>query len=481
MKTSYKFNRSIAEWSFSKLAQATDLFEYGPTKGTIFLTPFGYHLWEQIQKYLNQSFASLKVNNVYFPSLIPLSLLEKEKQHIQGFAPELFIIDQIGNKKIKEPLALRPTSEVIFCFYFQKKIKSYRDLPLLLNQWVNVWRWEQNANPFLRNTEFLWQEGHTLHTNQEKAWTFCQKIRNEYQQFFETKLRLPVLIGQKSELEKFAGADTTWTLETLLPDGQFLQLATVHYLGQNFTKPFNIKFLNQENKWNLPYQTSWGISTRSIAAIVQSHRDHYGLVLPLLLAKQQVVILPIYRKNESQQNKMIDQYCQTINQQLTKLNLNVTQLDTKIKNFSLHCQETELKGVPVRLEIGFQEYQNQEITYVLRSDLKKQKIKLDQFINQFSTIIAQMHQDLFNRAQKRLNSQRKKVQTFEEYLSLTKNQIFEVYFCNQIECEKEIKRLTQTVSRLIWANVDQNGQKQYQKCFKCQQKTSWIAIFGRSY
>lgn len=462
--------------SFVELAQQTALFAYGPTKGTIFLTPNGYHLWSQMQKYLDQAFASVGVENVYFPSLIPLSLLKKEAKHVAGFAPELFLINKIGDKEIEEPLALRPTSEVLFCTYFQKVIKSYRHLPLLLNQWVNVWRWEQNANPFLRNTEFLWQEGHTLHVDQKDALAFCEKIKTIYKNFFEKHLFLPVFSGQKSEAEKFAGAETTWTLEVLLPDGQFLQVATVHYLGQNFTKAFKIRFLDRQNQINLPHQTSWGISTRAIAALVQSHRDRAGLVLPLSFAKIQVAILAIHPRNDQEKSVAIDRYRQVVAEQLRPLGVKIIQPDTKAKNFSLHYQEMELKGVPIRLEIGIQEFQTQTVTYVLRSDLKKQRTTLSEFKNNFSKIVEQMHNDLFSKAQMRMQGARKAVSTFGQYLPLTKDQAFEVYFCNLVECEAKIKALTQTVSRLIWPNVNQD-----QKCFHCQKPAPYIAIFGRSY
>ena len=469
---------NLLELSFSDFCQKSGLFEYGPTKGTIFLTPRGYHLWSRVQHYLDQRFANLGVDNVYFPSLIPLSLLKKEQQHVQGFAPELFIVNKVGGKTLKEPLALRPTSEVLFCNYFQKVVKSYRHLPLLLNQWVNVWRWEQNANPFLRNTEFLWQEGHTLHHDQKTAVAFCQQIRTVYKNFLEQHLSLPVFAGQKSELEKFAGAQTTWTFETLLPDGQFLQLATVHYLEKNFTKPFQIKFLDQSNKWNYAHQTSWGLSTRIIAAIVQVHRDQHGLVLPLALAKEQLAILPIYRKNDEKTNDEIDQYCQKIVNSLQKFHLKIVRPDFKEKNFSLHCKEMELKGVPIRLEIGYREASKNQVTYVLRSNLEKTTVDLNSFLESFSEIIASMNKDLFNKAQQKLVNRKKIVANFQDYLPLKKDQAFQVFFCNRVECEKTIKELTQTVSRFIWKDNDHSKQH---NCFKCHQKTSWIAIFGRSY
>lgn len=471
---------NLATLSFTAFAQKLDLFEYGPTKGTIFFTPKAYYFWEQIQQHLNQQFQQLGVENVYFPSLIPLPLLAKEQQHIQGFAPELFIINRIGGKIIKESLALRPTSEVLFCAYFEKKVNSYRDLPLLLNQWVNIWRWEQNPNPFLRNTEFLWQEGHTIHSDQESAWTFCQKIRQVYQTFFQKHLLLPVFSGQKSELEKFAGAETTWTLETILPDGQFLQVATVHYLGQNFTKPFKIRFLDRNNQHQIPHQTSWGVSTRSIAAIVQIHRDEQGIILPSFLAKKLVAIVPIYEKKTTNSKPAIAQYCQLIQEKLEQLHVKVVQADSQSKNLSLLFQEIELEGVPIRLEIGHREVKQQQVSFVLRSNLKKQQVSLNHFLDNFTHLLEKLKQETFTRATRQTNRKPQKITTFSQYRELKKNQVFEMFFCNQITCEKTIKQATQTVSRLVWKETE-SDQKTVGKCFKCQKETNWKALFGRSY
>ncbi len=477
-----KVKKNVHKIPFIKLCQAAKLFHYGPGKGIIFFLPNSYQIWEKMQRYLDGKFSNLGVQNVYFPSLIPLSLFEKEKQHIKGFSSEFFTVARAKKQQaFKDKFVLRPTSEVIFSSYFHHFVHSYRDLPLLLNQWVSVWRWEENPNPFLRNMEFLWQEGHTIHANKNEALSFCQKIRDEYQKFFTDYLAIPVFIGQKSQLEKFAGAQITWTLETILPDGQFLQLATVHYLGQTFTKEFKVQFLNQNNQLNLPFQTSWGVSTRAIAALVQTHSDGLGLVLPFDIAKHQIFVLPIYGKTTVWERKKIDLYCQKIKSKLSTFGLNFWEF-TNDQNFSIQCQKAELMGVPIRIEVGMKELNEQKITYILRHDLKKVTVHQEFFYQNFYQIVAKLKKDIFETAQKKINEKIVKIVSFDTYTKAVKDKAFQVYFCNQIDCEKEIKNLTKTVSRFLWPKLVSKGEtSSLFKCFKCQKETNLLAIFGRSY
>lgn len=472
MKNNASSKKTVPD--FIKIGLETKLFAYAPFKGTIYFLPSGYFLWAETQKYLDNQFQSLGVENVYFPSLIPYSLFQKEKKHIQGFAPEVFLIEKAGEKQLSEKIVLRPTSEVIFCHFFATAVHSYRDLPILYNQWVNVFRWEQNPNPFLRNMEFLWNEGHTLHLNQTEAIIFCQKILKIYQKCLEKFFFIPVFIGKKSELEKFAGAKITWALETLLPDGQFLQLATVHYFAQNFAQNFAIKYLDTENKFQYPNQTSWGISTRSLAGLIKTHYDLSGLVLPFNLAKIQVAILPILTK-EKKSNFAIKNYCQTIQSKLSQFDLrfnNWQELKDSVGN--LHYQ-FDKSGIPLKIEIGLKEWKEKTITFKFRNELTKTTLAFSDFLQKFIKLKTNFDNSLYQKALQKQNISCQKISDFATYINLNKNKAFEVWFCNKVACELIIKKKTQTVSRILW-KTDSKG-----KCFQCQTPTSWKALFGRSY
>ena len=287
----------FAKW-YTDIVLKADLADYTDTKGCIAIKPYGYAIWENIQKYLDEKIKEVGVKNVYFPVLIPESLLQKEKDHVEGFAPEVAWVTQGGQEELEEKLCIRPTSETIFSNLYAKWLKSWRDLPLKYNQWCNVLRWEKETRPFLRSREFLWQEGHTLHETEKEAKEFTIKILNIYQDLIENLLAIPVLKGEKTEKEKFAGADNTFTVETLMHDGRALQSGTSHYFGQNFTKAFDIKFQNREGKEEYPYQTSWGVTTRLIGAVIMAHGDNRGLKRPPKVAPIQVVMVPIERHKE---------------------------------------------------------------------------------------------------------------------------------------------------------------------------------------
>ena len=285
-------DKNFSKW-YTDVVKQGKLIAYGPVKGTVVLKPNSYAIWENIQNLFNKELRKLDVDNVYFPLLMPESFIKKEKEHIKGFAPELGIIERIGDTKI-EPLVIRPTSEILFADYFSKEISSYRDLPMKYNQWANVIRYEKKTNPFLRTSEFLWQEGHTVHSEPLEARRFTRKIVRLYERFFEKYLAIPTIVGRKTAFEKFPGAISTYTAESMMKNGRALQSATSHYLGQNFSKPFKIQFINKTNKKEFAYQTSWGFSTRIIGALIMVHGDNRGIVIPPLVAKTQVDILELF-------------------------------------------------------------------------------------------------------------------------------------------------------------------------------------------
>ena len=329
----------FAKW-YTDIVLKADLADYTDTKGCIAIKPYGYAIWENIQKYLDEKIKEVGVKNVYFPVLIPESLLQKEKDHVEGFAPEVAWVTQGGQEELEEKLCIRPTSETIFSNLYAKWLKSWRDLPLKYNQWCNVLRWEKETRPFLRSREFLWQEGHTLHETEKEAKEFTIKILNIYQDLIENLLAIPVLKGEKTEKEKFAGADNTFTVETLMHDGRALQSGTSHYFGQNFTKAFDIKFQNREGKEEYPYQTSWGVTTRLIGAVIMAHGDNRGLKLPPKVAPIQVIIVPIAMHKEGVEDKAKEIY-EVLNKNFR------TELDLR-DNYSVLWPMPRIRARPLR-------------------------------------------------------------------------------------------------------------------------------------
>lgn len=461
---------------FIELLKETDMFMYGFTKGTMIMTPRSTFIWELIKKNLDKEFKKINIKNVQMPALIPLKYFKKEKENFEGFEPELITITEIGKKKLKkeEHIVLRPTSEVFFSYYFKKKLNSYRDLPILLNQWSNVWRWENNTNPFLRTTEFFWNEGHTLHETKEKALFFCKKMLAIYKKFIVKKLLIPIIEGEKSTIEKFAGASKTWALETILPDGQFLQLSTVHLLSDGFIKMFDINFLNKENKFETPFQTSWAISTRLIAGLLSKHFDDEGLILPPFIADIQILIIKINKKKEK--NIIIEEYCDDLFKKLKRKKIRVEFVDNSNKSFGYLNKEYRKKGIPLQIEVGLKEVEGKTVTFQLRTELKKEKILLNDFIKNLNFYFKKIKNHLFINSKKEMLNFRKVIKSYKEYKKIKiKDKIYITFFCGTKECEKKIKEETNTTSRIL------NKIKDTKKCFRCDKKTNFKAIFGRSY
>jgi prolyl-tRNA synthetase len=346
-----KKEKNFSDWYLNVILKA-DLIDYGPVKGTIIFKPYAYRIWEKLQAIVDEEIKKLGVKNLYFPIFIPESFLRKEKEHFEGFTPEVAVVTYAGGEELKEKLVVRPTSETIMYPYFAKWIKSYRDLPILINQWTNVIRWEKRPFPFIRNTEFLWQEGHTAHKDHKEALDFALKILSLYEKIYQEILCIYGFSGRKSESEKFAGALATYTYEILLPDGKALQGCTSHDLGQNFSKVFNVRFQDKDKKLKYVWQTSWAITTRAIGAIVGVHGDDNGLILPSKIAPYEIVIVPIYdKKNKKEINKFIEKIKEEIKKDIF--------VDDSEKTPGYKFNEWELKGVPLRIEIGSEEIKNQ--------------------------------------------------------------------------------------------------------------------------
>src|SRR5210317_1543335 len=343
------------QW-YTDIIQEAQLADYSPVKGTMVIRPYGYALWEHIQSYLDQRFKDTGHQNAYFPLFIPKSFIQKEAEHVEGFSPELATVTHAGGKKLEEPLIVRPTSETIINHMFSKWIKSHRDLPMLINQWANVVRWEMRTRLFLRTAEFLWQEGHTAHETKEEAIAEAIQMNKVYAEFAEKFMAMPVVKGAKSESERFAGADETYTIEALMQDGKALQAGTSHFLGENFAKAFDVKYTSKEGKQEYVWATSWGVSTRLIGGLIMTHSDDNGLVLPPKLAPIQVVIVPIYKGQD--QLDAISEKAKSIQSDLRRKGISVKFDDRDTFRPGAKFAEYELKGVPVRIAIGNRDLEN---------------------------------------------------------------------------------------------------------------------------
>ena len=388
----------FAKW-YTDVVMAAKLSSYSNTKGCMVIEPNGYAIWENMQKVLDSMFKKTGHKNVYMPLLIPENLLKKEGELVKGFAPEVAWVTEGGNKKLDERLCIRPTSETVFSDYYASTVKSYRDLPKLYNQWCSVLRWEKETRPFLRSREFLWQEGHTIHETAEEAKGFTLKMLDVYEEVLEDLLALPVLKGQKTETEKFAGAEATYTVETLMHDGRALQGGTSHYFGQNFAKPFEVKFQNREGKEEYAYQTSWGISTRLIGAIIMAHGDNRGLKLPPKVAPIQVVVVPVAQQKEGVVEKATELTNSLKNEFRTEIDIR----DNYTPGYKFNYWE--MKGVPIRLEIGPRDIENSQCVLVRRDTLEKEIVSLDNVNARITELLEEIQKNMFNMAKE--NTERK--------------------------------------------------------------------------
>ena len=465
-------DEDFAQW-YTDIVLKAELADYTETKGCIAIKPYGYAIWENIQKYADELFKKSGVKNVYFPILIPESLLEKEKNHVEGFAPEVAMVTEAGGEKLDEKLCVRPTSETMFSTLYSKWLKSWRDLPLVYNQWCNVLRWEKETRPFLRSREFLWQEGHTIHETAEEAKERTLQMLNIYEKIIEEYLAIPVLKGEKTEKEKFAGAESTYTVETLMRDGRALQAGTSHYFGQNFTKPFDIKFQNRDGKEEYAYQTSWGISTRLIGAIIMAHGDDRGLKLPPKIAPIQAVIVPIAIHKDGVKEKAEELY------NILKDNYRVELDDREQYSPGYKFNDWEMRGVPVRIELGPRDIENNKCVIVRRDTNEKIEINLDELNNKLQSILDDIQQNLYKICKERNISKTSTAKTLEEFEEkINSNQGYiKTMWCGNVECENKIKELTGAHSRCIPFEQENISDT----CVCCGKKAEKMVIWGRQY
>ena len=460
----------FAKW-YTDVVTAAKLARYSSVKGCIIYEPNGTAIWEKIQQELDKKFKETGHKNVQMPMLIPEGLLRKEGELVSGFAPEVAWVTQGGEKELDERLCIRPTSETLFSDYYHEVVKSYKDLPLKYNQWCNVMRWEKEARPFLRGREFFWQEGHTVHATQEEAECETKNMLEIYKNFFEEYLAIPVLTGRKTEKEKFAGAEYTLTVESLMYNGVSLQSGTSHYFGQKFSKAYDIKFVNKENKFEYAYQTSWGVSNRMIGALIMVHGDDHGLILPPKIAPMQVAII------KATQDEATANMAKQIMEKLTFANIS-SYIDETDKTFGYKLSEAEVNGIPVRIELGKRDIENQKITISRRDTLEKAEISLSEDIVVYiEKLMSEIQNNLYNRAKTRRDSMTYHANTIEEIKSIMEKQPGFIYapWCGDTDCELKMKEIKGLTSRCITEDNEKST------CPICGKKSKYTVVWGIQY
>ena len=464
----------------AKLALEAELADYSPVKGCMVIRPYGYAIWELIQSTLDKMIKDTGHQNAYFPLFIPESFLQKEKEHVEGFAPEFSVVTYGGGKELEEKLVIRPTSETIINHMFSKWIQSYRDLPMLINQWANIVRWEMRTRLFLRTTEFLWQEGHTAHVTKEEAEEETLKMLNVYKTLSETILAIPVMDGIKTENQRFAGAVTTYCIEGLMKDGKSLQMGTSHYLGQNFAKAFDTKFQDQNGQLQHVHQTSWGVSTRLIGAVIMTHHDEKGLKLPPKIAPVQIVIVPIYK--EQPDKEMVLDKCKEILNNLSK-DFRVKIDDREQLSPGWKFNFWEMKGVPIRINLGPKDISNNVVEIVRRDTGEKLKNVQQKGLNEYLLKLStEIQENLFRQASEYLNKNTFTVTDQKEFTEKMKSGGYLICFwCGNENCEEILKQKTKATIRCIPFKlpVDQIQEEGY--CISCNKKAKEKVIFAKAY
>ena len=466
-------DEDFAKW-YTDVVKKAELIDYSGVKGCMVIRPYGYAIWENIQKDMDRRFKETGHENVYMPMLIPESLLNKEKDHVEGFAPEVAWVTIGGSEKLSERLAIRPTSEVLFCEHYAKVINSYRDLPKLYNQWCSVMRWEKTTRPFLRSSEFLWQEGHTMHETAEDAKEETMRMLKVYEDFYKETLAIPAITGQKTEKEKFAGAISTYTIEPMMHNGVALQGGTSHYFGNGFSKAFGIQFTDRENKLQNPHQTSWGVSTRMIGAIIMVHGDDNGLVLPPKIAPIQVVIIPIAAHKGGVMEK-----AKELEAKLKAKGLRV-KVDDSDNSPGWKFAEYEMKGVPVRLEIGPKDIEKDQCVLVRRDNREKVFTPLADLEQTVEDTLQAVHDGLYQKALDNLKEKTHTALTYDEFLDISKNQggFIKAMWCGDSACEDKIKDETGGVkSRCIPFDEEHLADT----CVCCGKPAKHMVYWGKQY
>jgi prolyl-tRNA synthetase len=445
-----KKSNNISDW-YTTILQLAELSDYGPTKGSMIIRPYGFAIWENAQAALDERFKRHGVQNAYFPLFIPMSFIQKEKSHVEGFAPELAVVTHGGGEELEEPMVVRPTSETLINDSFSKWVQSWRDLPIVLNQWCNVVRWEKRTMPFLRTSEFLWQEGHTIHATHDEAAAMKEWAMDTYQEVYEDYFALYGYRGHKSITERFAGADDTLTMEHLMPSGKALQSCTSHDLGQNFAKAFETKFQDKEGTESYVWQTSWGFSTRSIGGLILAHGDDNGLRLPPKLAPVQVVIIPVMPEGQ------LTDYAHSLADALTAEGIRVVVDDRDDERMGFKINKWEVKGVPIRIEVGHREVEANQVTAVRRWDAQKETLARQQFTDEAGERLQAIQQLMLAASREFTEAHTHKATTYEEFkdfMSSDAKGFIEVCWNDNPEIEAKIKEETKATSRCL---IDPNA------------------------
>ena len=465
----------FSEW-YTQVVLKAKLADYAPVKGLIVLRPDGYSIWESLRSTFDKKFARNGIRNGFLPILIPESLLGKEQKHFAGFNPEVFWVTHSGTNEVGDRLALRPTSETLAYTLYSKWIQSWRDLPLKINFWNTALRAEIKATkPFLRTSEFLWQEGHTVHSTKEEAEQEVIKILDIYKNTVEEELAIPVTTGKKSEKEKFVGAEYTTTMESIMPDGKALQMGTSHFLAQNFSKPFEVKFADKDNVEHFAWQTSWGVSWRLIGAMIMAHGDDKGLVLPPKVAPMQVVIIPIY-KNDNDKENVITKVNEIANiLELKNIRIHIDSREELTPGYKFN--DWELKGVPLRIEIGPKDIENQSMVLAKRYNHEKMKMGLNE-VEKIVSILDEIQTEMLKKAKTEAADNTIDIENYDEFkMKMEKGGFFNSPWCGKLDCEEKIKEETGAEIRVIPFNSENTSKK----CIYCKQQSTSVPIFARGY
>lgn len=461
----------FAKW-YTDVCRKAELIAYTSVKGCMVIRPYGYAIWENIQKELDKRFKALGHENVCMPMFIPESLLNKEKDHVEGFAPEVAWVTHGGNEKLEERLCVRPTSETLFCEHYKSIVQSYRDLPKLYNQWVSVVRWEKTTRPFLRSREFLWQEGHTIHATAEEAQAETVQMLNVYADFCENYLAMPVVKGVKTEKERFAGAEDTYTIEALMHDGKALQSATSHYFGDGFARAFEIQYTDKDNKLKFPFQTSWGCTTRLIGAVIMTHGDNNGLVLPPKVAPTQVVVIPIAAHKAG-----VTEKAQEVTERIAKFCR--AKIDASDNSPGWKFAEYEMKGVPLRLELGPKDIEKNQCVLVRRDNREKVFVSLDDLETEIPRLLDAVQQGLYDAALARREKMTYTAATLDELKDVADHKpgFIKAMWCGSRECEEKLKEVAGISSRCIPFEQEQIADT----CVCCGKPAKHMLYWGKAY
>jgi prolyl-tRNA synthetase len=468
-------SEDFSQW-YQDVIKKADLMSYSPVRGCIVFKPDSYEIWELIQRELDKRFKETGHRNAYFPIFIPESFLQKEKEHVEGFNPELPWVTEAGGEKLEERLAIRPTSETMIGHMYSEWINSYRDLPLLINQWANVVRWEKRTQPFLRTSEFLWQEGHTAHEDETDARRETMQMLDIYRDFVENYLAIPVIVGQKTPSEKFAGAIDTYSIEAMMKDGRAVQAGTSHYLGTNFAVAFDIKYLDRENQHTFAHTTSWGVSTRLIGALIMVHGDDRGLVLPPKVAPTQVVVVPI---GPAKLRDQVVTRAHELAAELKKAGIRIKVDDRAEQSPGWKFNEYEMRGIPIRMELGPRDMENGQVVLAPRVSSEKRIVQQINLVEEVQQLLDEVHNEMFNKAKQFRDDHFTSVDTLDEfkaYLDNTRGFAL-AGWCGSAACEAQVKDETKATSR----NIPFNPATHKTTCIVCGDPSKHTVVFGRAY